>query len=307
MTSRARSRAPNFMSRRPTWVFAVERLTCSRDAISVLDRPRPISVRTSRSRSVMSPAAAGGRGRGSGCRVNSSMSRRVTAGASSASPAATTRIASSRSAGRVSLSRKPLAPARSAPKTYSSRSNVVRISQPARPGHRPARRSRRRARRRAGRPPHPRGERRPATDRCSAHRRRVARRGLQDRPPQRPVRWRGDVRLDAQLRRPRAGPRDSRATPAPGTGAVPGHMEATLRKDQALVTRATSPGGRRQPAASGVGGLLDVPRACPSRTRKQLVPRMLRNEVRSGGGARSGKLTIGAAMSRDGYQAEDVD
>ena len=56
------------------------------------------------------------------------MSRRVTLGASSASPAATVRIAlSSSSSGRL-FSAKPLAPARSASKTYSSRSNVVRIS-----------------------------------------------------------------------------------------------------------------------------------------------------------------------------------
>jgi hypothetical protein len=128
MTSWARSRAPSFMSRRPTWVFAVDRLTCRWDAISALDRPSPTRVRTSRSRSVISSTAAAGRCLGSGRLVNSSMSRRVTAGARSASPAATTRIAVSRSAGRVSLSRKPLAPARSAAKTYSSRSKVVRIS-----------------------------------------------------------------------------------------------------------------------------------------------------------------------------------
>ena len=60
-------------------------------------------------------------------RVNSPIRRRVTLGASSASPAATTRMAVSRSAGSVSLSRKPLAPARSAAKTYSSRSKVVRM------------------------------------------------------------------------------------------------------------------------------------------------------------------------------------
>ena len=97
-------------------------------AISVLDRPRPTRVSTSRSRSVTSSSAFAGRGAGSGRRVNSSMSRRVAPGASSASPAATTRIAASRSAGGVSLSRKPLAPARRAAKTYSSRPKVVRIS-----------------------------------------------------------------------------------------------------------------------------------------------------------------------------------
>ena len=42
--------------------------------------------------------------------------------------AATTRMAASSSSGGASLSMNPLAPTRSAPKTYSSRSNVVRIS-----------------------------------------------------------------------------------------------------------------------------------------------------------------------------------
>ena len=43
-----------------------------------------------------------------------------------ASPAATVLMAATSSPGRTSLSRKPLAPARSAPKAYSSRSKVVR-------------------------------------------------------------------------------------------------------------------------------------------------------------------------------------
>ena len=46
-------------------------------------------------------------------------------GASSASPAVTTRMPAMMSAGGASLSRKPLAPADSAPATYSSRSKVV--------------------------------------------------------------------------------------------------------------------------------------------------------------------------------------
>src|SRR5918996_1308362 len=54
--------------------------------------------------------------------------RLVTEGASRASPAATTWMASTRSSGGTSLSRKPLAPARRAESTYSSRSKVVRIS-----------------------------------------------------------------------------------------------------------------------------------------------------------------------------------
>ena len=63
-----------------------------------------------------------------GRRAKSSMSRRVTDGASRASPAATTVIACTRSSRRTSLSRKPLAPARSASNTYSSRSKVVRMT-----------------------------------------------------------------------------------------------------------------------------------------------------------------------------------
>ena len=87
----------------------------ARSAISALERPRATSASTSRSRSVSTSSGARRRPTsGSGRRANSSISRRVTRGASSASPAATTRTAASRSSGRVSLSRKPLAPARSA-------------------------------------------------------------------------------------------------------------------------------------------------------------------------------------------------
>ena len=60
--------------------------------------------------------------------ANSSIRRRVTDGASSASPAATTRTAATSSSEGRSFSRNPLAPARSASYTYSSRSNVVRMS-----------------------------------------------------------------------------------------------------------------------------------------------------------------------------------
>ena len=58
----------------------------------------------------------------------SSSRRRVTRGETTASPVATVLMAATRSPGRTSLSRKPLAPARSAPKAYSSRSNVVSTS-----------------------------------------------------------------------------------------------------------------------------------------------------------------------------------
>ena len=57
-----------------------------------------------------------------------SSSWRVTAGASTASPAATARTASTTSRVGASLSRKPLAPARSASMMYSSSPKVVRIS-----------------------------------------------------------------------------------------------------------------------------------------------------------------------------------
>ena len=60
-------------------------------------------------------------------RVNFSITRFVIVGERSASPAATVRIAASSCSGESSLRTKPLAPAFNASKTYSSRSNVVRI------------------------------------------------------------------------------------------------------------------------------------------------------------------------------------
>ena len=100
-------------------------------AISLLDRPLATSASTSRSRAVITSSTPTGEwaaGAAGGRRANSSTSRRVTDGASSASPAAMTWIAVSSSAGEMLFSRKPLAPARSAEYTYSSRSNVVRMS-----------------------------------------------------------------------------------------------------------------------------------------------------------------------------------
>ena len=99
---------------RLTCVFAVAGLSTRRAAISSFDRPAATRASTSRSRSV----SAFSRGPGSGCRVraaNSAISRRVTAGAINASPRATTRTPWISSAGSVSLTRKPLAPARNAP------------------------------------------------------------------------------------------------------------------------------------------------------------------------------------------------
>jgi hypothetical protein len=99
--------------------------------ISALDMPRAMSASTSSSRGVSwaSPGcwsdSGGEPASRDGWRAKSAISRRVTDGASSASPAATTRTACTSSAAGASLSRKPLAPARSASYTYSSRSNVV--------------------------------------------------------------------------------------------------------------------------------------------------------------------------------------
>ncbi len=99
---------------RLTCVLAVSGLTNSRPAISSLDRPAATRPSTSRSRSVsLSSIRPSVRGR-SGRLARSVISRRVTLGASSASPRATTRTAWIRSSGSASLSRNPLAPDRMA-------------------------------------------------------------------------------------------------------------------------------------------------------------------------------------------------
>ena len=97
---------------RLTWVLAVSGDRNRRPAISSLDRPSATSASTSRSRSVSPASTRSLDGRRSGRVARSVMSRRVTLGDSSASPLATTRTAWRRSAGSVSLTRKPLAPAR---------------------------------------------------------------------------------------------------------------------------------------------------------------------------------------------------
>jgi hypothetical protein len=129
MTSWARSRAPSRPMMRLTCVFTVSGLRCSTSAISALLRPRATRVSTSRSRADSSPScsamASPVAGAASGSRRARAMIRAVGPGESSASPAATVRIPSSSSAGRVSLTRKPLAPARSAAMTWSSVSYVV--------------------------------------------------------------------------------------------------------------------------------------------------------------------------------------
>ena len=125
----------------PTWVFTVASDRCSRRgdlrvgrALGDLQQhlPLPVGELVERVR-VRRPAPAGPA-------ANRSSSRRVVDGATTASPRCTVRIASSRSSGRASLSRKPLAPARSAAKAYSSRSKVVSTTTRApadRGGHEP--------------------------------------------------------------------------------------------------------------------------------------------------------------------------
>ena len=93
--------------------------------ISALERPR--AIRRSTSSRARSARRAPVGGAGCGIRVNCLITRFVIAGERSASPGATVRIAASSCSGGSSLSTNPLAPARSASYTYSSRSNVVRI------------------------------------------------------------------------------------------------------------------------------------------------------------------------------------
>ena len=95
-----------------TCVFTVVSLMKSSCPISAFDRPRATSRKTSRSRALRSSSSLGGVGRGR--RMNRSITRFVTVGERSASPAATVRIAASSCSGGSSLSTKPLAPARSA-------------------------------------------------------------------------------------------------------------------------------------------------------------------------------------------------
>src|SRR5829696_5131874 len=115
---------------RLTWVRAVAGLTTSRSAISSLDSPAPARAMTSRSRSVRAARSTAPAGALAWRRAaaNSAIRRRVTLGASRASPSATTRTARSSSIGSVFLSRKPLAPAARASNTYSSSSKVVSTS-----------------------------------------------------------------------------------------------------------------------------------------------------------------------------------
>ena len=101
---------------RPTWVLTVASESTSRSAISALERPSATPSSTSRSRAV-SGAGAGRAapgacsGSGSWC-AKASSSRRVTRGATTASPRRRRGSRPAAASGGASLSRKPLAPAR---------------------------------------------------------------------------------------------------------------------------------------------------------------------------------------------------
>ena len=99
-------------------------------ATSALVMPRAIRRSTSTSRAVSPSRICGVNAGRAPSRMNSVSMRRVTAGASIASPAATARTASASVVADASLSRNPLAPARNARNTYSSRSNVVSTMNP---------------------------------------------------------------------------------------------------------------------------------------------------------------------------------
>ncbi len=112
-----------------TCVRAVSGLTKRRSATSSLDSPSAASAITSVSRAVSAAKRSGtAREPGSGAARKRVISALVAVGESSASPPATVRMPSSRSLAEASLPRKPLTPARTAWATYSSSSNVVRIS-----------------------------------------------------------------------------------------------------------------------------------------------------------------------------------
>src|SRR5215217_8071077 len=124
-TAWTRSRAPSLVRTRLTWVFTVFSEMNSVSASSSLDSPLAMATSTSRSRSVRS--AKRGLAVLAGRLENRSMSRRVTDGDSSPSPAAMVRIPSISCSGGLRLSRNPDAPAWRALNTYSSSSKVVRM------------------------------------------------------------------------------------------------------------------------------------------------------------------------------------
>ena len=126
ITAWTRSRTSSLRSTAMTCVFTVASLTKSRAPISRFEQPRheqaeapPAPAGTASASRQPQPGPA------PGYRAKRSTTARVTAGSSRPSPRAIVCTAAISSSGTASLRRKPLAPARSAPKTYSSRSNVV--------------------------------------------------------------------------------------------------------------------------------------------------------------------------------------
>jgi hypothetical protein len=119
---------------RLTWVLTADSSTSRAVAISLLERPRPISVRTSRSRAVRTSSdhATGDRRRQQRIAGGDRVNRR------------------DHSSGRVRRSRKPAAPALRPPKSaprFPPRRRAPRAAPPPRRVHRdPRRRSRRRGR-----------------------------------------------------------------------------------------------------------------------------------------------------------------
>ncbi len=89
-----------------------------------VDSTISLNITVARTRSVSESAGSGA----AGPSANAPSTRRVTPGDSKASPRATARTPCRSTSGSVSLTRKPLAPTRSASNTYSSTSNVVRIT-----------------------------------------------------------------------------------------------------------------------------------------------------------------------------------
>ena len=121
-------RAPAWPATACTCALTVATLMNSSAPISAFEPPRAMASATSRSRSVSRAIASRARRRRASASASATcaISCRVIVGESIASPAATSLIARTISGGGVSLSRKPLAPARSARSTRSSASNVVR-------------------------------------------------------------------------------------------------------------------------------------------------------------------------------------
>jgi SpoVK/Ycf46/Vps4 family AAA+-type ATPase len=114
ITTCARSRSPSLVRTLDTCDLTVAAPMRSSSHISALLDPRAIATTTSRSRSVRRPSRLDTDALAPRRWAKRPMRRRVMDGASSAPPPATVRTAATSSAGGMSLSTKPLAPARNA-------------------------------------------------------------------------------------------------------------------------------------------------------------------------------------------------